>query len=708
MVSCGEEKEEGDLSIREDRKGVEEGDVMKNRLGGLRGSLYRSQEGSKIHWHGWGIEAIETAKRAKRLIVAVVVMPQHQDYMRFLGEMESSKTIVREMNENYLPVLVDAGVFREWVPHSANLYAETDSQLKFPMLVWMTPEVNPVAWVSLDKSNANHSVESLFLNSHSMVLDIWQGDSAYVSNNSRLDQDSRSKRMEERRKRREMSGEPAVAAVQGLRQLTSLYDITSRSFDQAGGLFPVGSIEVMSCGARLEGLPAGVSERAKEVMEYLMEDLMVSPMFDPLDGGVFSARLGNTWNMPTFYRTCEMQARVVSCLVEGYEVTGKDKILEYAKGVMKFAEDTYRTEDGVFGNGVVTISREEDWLWRMEDIRSVLSEEEAEVWIMATGMTEVGNIPVEVDAARYIKFNCLRNTMDAEAIAEKTGKELAEVSGLLESSRGKLLEKRGKRFGKNDGKRDSEAACSFRMVSAYTALYRATGDGDYLEKAVKTLTKAREVFVSGLRLRVYGSGEDEEVERARAFVYGLAIQAAMDVAAITHDEIWLSWADDLMTMVGENFMRDGRLQECEIESNLLGLPITDEIMFFEESTEGLFSILLARMDGLEHPVVSEFANLRSGLPVSAVTMPIMHTDAIHGHLLRGYGDRIAFEAGVSDEFKGLLKRLSPKLVSVVAAEKVTSHTISGVVKMGKDGSIKSIDKNDRHFDHCLRKSGKAE
>jgi uncharacterized protein len=709
IAGCGEEKKEEDVQMGEYRKGVEGGDLIKNRLAGLQGALYRSQEGSKIHWHAWGQEAFEIAKRENRLIVALVLMPQHQDYVRFLEEIESSKTVVREFNENYLPVLVDAGVFREWVPHSANLNAESDRPLKFPMLVWMTAEVNPIAWVSMDRSNTDQGVESLFLSSHSMVLNIWQEDSAYVTNNSRLDQKNRRERMDETRNRRELSGEPAVAAVQALRQLGSQYDVTSRSFDEAGGLFPVGSIELMSYGARFEGLPAGVSIRAKEVMEYLIEDLMVSPMFDPLDGGVFSARLGNTWDMPTFYRNCDMQARVISSLVDGYEVTGRDKILEYAKGVMRFAENGYRTEDGVFGNGVVAISREEDWLWKIEDVRSVLSNEEAEVWIMATGMTEVGNIPVEVDTARkYIKSNCFRNTMDAEAIAEKTGKELVKVRGLLESSREKLLEERGKRIGKREERIDSEAACSFRMVSAYAALYRATGDGDYLDKAVKTLSKAREVFVSGLSLRVYGSGGNEEAERARAFVYGLAIQAAMDVAAITHDEIWLSWADDLMTTVGENFILDGRIQECEIKNNLLGLTVTDDLMFFEESTEGLFSLLLARMDGLGHKVVSEFADLRSGLPVSAVTIPIMHTDVIHGHLLRGYADRIAFSSPIPDEMMKLLKRVPPKLASVVAAEKVEGHAVRGVAKIGKDGSIKSIDENDRHFDHCLLKSGNPE
>ena len=79
------------------------------------------------------------------------------------------------------------------------------------------------------------------------------------------------------------------------RQLASFYDPYSRSFDEAGGLFPSGAIDLLATAAIHPGVPAETRTRSLETTRELLADLLPSAMFDPLEGGVFSSRRGNSW-----------------------------------------------------------------------------------------------------------------------------------------------------------------------------------------------------------------------------------------------------------------------------------------------------------------------------------------------------------------------------------------------------------------------------
>ena len=57
----------------------------------------------------------------------------------------------------------------------------------------------------------------------------------------------------------------------------------------------------------------------------LLVDLLPSPMFDPLDGGVFTSRRGTSWALPNFTRDCLSQARAAVALFNAYRATGEIK-----------------------------------------------------------------------------------------------------------------------------------------------------------------------------------------------------------------------------------------------------------------------------------------------------------------------------------------------------------------------------------------------
>jgi len=607
-----------------------------NRLEGLPGEIYRSQTASRLNWQPWTKESIQLAEDSNRLILAVIALPQQPSFYDVLAELEADTSAVEQINATYVPVLIDGDAAREVGILTADLCAEIGSGLQLPLMVWLTPDVNPVAWIPLPSAQAG-AITDLFTQSHSMVGRMWKEDPDYVSRNSRMDQKNRRSRMAERRDDRELSVDPAEDALRSLRQLTSLYDPVSRTFDEAGGLFPSGALDLFCLGAMMEGIPGELREKSRMVAGYLLDDLITSPMFDPLDGGAFSSRRGSTWALPGFYRDCATQARIVASLLQAYSVTGDARALDRALGVLGFIESEYSTPEGLYSLGTGRGGDTGKWLWTVDEVGAILSEEELSLWVEATGMESKGNLPSEVDPLReHFRANSIASVKFPEELAEARGTDPGVTKELLESARSKLLKVRDERMDQGTVLAEANAAATFRVVSAYAAIFSVTGDAAYLEKAVSTLEKAKTHFSNGPELVLYKGNADPSLIAGRAFLYGLALQAYLDVAATTLDESWLMSADDLATTAAELFAHGEYVKECPPDADLIGLPVSDVAMLFDESTAGLLGMAGARLAALGRPFLNTLEKNVESFPMDAVQSPILHTDVVQAAIVRAY------------------------------------------------------------------------
>ncbi len=478
------------------------------------------------------------------------------------------------------------------------------------------------------------------------------------------------------------SAEPEEDSLRALRQLTSLYDPVSRTFDESGGLFPSGALELLSMGARMENVPEDLRERSGSVLKYLLDDLLPSPMFDPLDGGAFSSRRGNSWALPGFYRDCATQGRIVMSLLDAYAATGDERALQRALGVLRFCEEQYRNPDGLFGLVAGADPDPELWLWRIEKVREILTKEELSIWMRASGMKERGNLPSEVDPSReYFRMSSIGFMKSAKAIAKESGKDAGETSALLDSAVRKLRKVRDERMVSAAGMSAPHAVSTFRMASAYAAAYRATGAQVFLESARQTLEKARAAFSEGPSLKSYRGEAPESITAGRAFLYGVALQSALDLAATTLDDTWLMWADDLATTASERFVSGGDLRECPSSANLMNLPVSDIAMLFDESSLGLLSMAEARLAAVGRPLVGTFSERVSEFPVRAIDLPVLHTDLIASALVRSFGTALVYGEKIPEASRAAVARAP---ADDVARLRAGAGTEAGKLA-GKDG-----------------------
>ena len=633
-----------------------------NALGSLPGAVYQSQAKSPIHWQPWTKTSLDHAKAANRLVFAVIAMPQQPGFQSVLATLGADPGLVAAINDHYVPVLIDGDSAREIGLLTADLCAEIKRGLQLPLFVWMSPEGNPVAWIPVNNPQ-KRNVEDLFNQSHSMVTRMWEDDATYVMRNSSLDNAARRNRIAERKNTKVMSDQPALDTVRALRQLASFYDPSSRAFDEAGGLFPSGAIDLLATAAVHPGLPPEVRARCLDTTRELLIDLLPSAMFDPLEGGVFTSRAGPSWALPIFYRDCGGQARAAVALMNAYRATGDARTLEKALELISYAEKTFATPSGLFAVGLGNESDPALWLWSVEEIEKELSPEDAAWWIKATGMNGLGNLPSEADPRReHFRSNSIGISKSIKELAAEQKQTPEVFAPRFESVRKKLLAARNARIGERIRDMNAHAGVTFRMVSAYAAAFGVTGDEAYRQKAVDLLKKSREAFSDGPRLRLFDRDAPKSLGEGRAFLYGLALQSALDVAAITSDDRWLVWAEDLATTAAEQFTDSEFLKECPNDARIINLPITDLVMLFDDSTAGLISSAECRLAEQGRPLVRSFSELATPLPTYAVDRPILHTDLLQATMARHFRVTVVAGPDLSPEMKLVTERLPARMI----------------------------------------------
>ena len=664
--------------------------LQSNNLASLPGTVYHNQADSPIHWQPWTKETLKLAKDAKRLVFAVIVLPQYPGFQKVLSTMAHDPAMVSTIHDHYVPVLIDGDAAREVGLLTADLCSEVKKRLQLPLFLWMTYDGNPVAWIPANRTDPA-GVTEVFGQAHEMVARMWAESPEYVLKNSVSDNANRRKHMALRKNANVMSTQPAVEVVHCIRQLTSLYDPSSRTFDEIGGLFPSSAIELLATAAVHPGLPPEVRNRAMDTTREVLDDLLSSAMFDPLDGGMFPSRRGNSWALPTFIRDCQGEARAAVALIQAYRATHDAQVLQKALGVLAFAEKSYATREGLFAVGLTTESAAELWMWNVEDIAKELPPEDVAWWIKATAMQPLGNLPSETDPHRnYFRCNTLGLTQSMAEIAASLGQSPATFAPRFEAAKAKLLAVRNARIGTAPRDEVAHAGATFRMVSAYAAAFGATGDEAYRTKATSLLERARNAFAVGSRLRNFAQAAPESIGAGRAFLYALALQAVIDVAAITSDDHWLTWSEDLSTTSAELFTSNEFLKECPDEAKLIDLPVTDLIMFFDDSTAGLVSMDECRLAELGRPLVRSFSQLATPMPVYAMERPVLHTDLLLATMARHYPVTVVLGANTPPDLKLATERLQMRVIQhrpARAADQVPDGSVKVLLPQGESRMV---------------------
>jgi hypothetical protein len=278
-------------------------------------------------------------------------------------------------------------------------------------------------------------------------------------------------------------------------------------------------------------------------------------------------------------------------------------------------------------------------------------------------MKGLGNLPSESDPRReFFRSNTIGWKQTSAEIAMGLGLTPEEFAPRLEAAKAKLRAVRTERIGEVPKDTAARVIPTLRMACAYAEAFSATGDDVWRKKAVDLLGKARVVFSDGPHLKVFADNQSATIGEGRAFVYGLALQAALDVHSITLDDQWLDWSEDLATTAAEMFTGNGFLKECPDEARLIDLPVTDLVMLFDDSTAGMVSSAECRLAVLGRPLVASFSELATPLPTYTVDRPVLHTDLLQATVMRHFPSTVLMGKDLPADLKAAVTQLPPRSV----------------------------------------------
>ncbi|MEP4079939.1 DUF255 domain-containing protein [Haloferula sp.] len=604
-------------------------EIQTNRLADEPSAFLLHSADSKINWQPWSPDVLDYAKKAQRIVMVVVGSARYNGCLETLDALDRFPALVNRINQNYIPVLTDLDLTRETGLLSYNLSSESRTSVSFPFLLFLSPDGNPITWHPINYQS-DREVHQFFDSSFGVIGRLWSDSPDYVSVDSDLKATLRRENLPAPDEDVPETAERQRRYEAAMRRLGSFYDEDITSMSGSGGLFPFGIFDTFTLASQDPSLSEFEREKYRKILDAFTSKLLGSAMIDILDGGVHSARRGSSWNIVMSRRDCSTQARAARIFARMHQIDGRQGTLDAAIGAVRFAEDRFLTPGGLFSlNEKPEVSTTKQWLWTIDQVSSVLSDDEFKVWKSYSKLGDIGNLPSEADPNRnFFRLNSLSAARTPEEVSRLTSIELPQVQSLIASGRKKLHKARESRMPDMATDPTPSALASFRMVSAYASLYAATGDADWLEKALSLGKSAREQFLGNLFLNERPDGQPEGSSDGRAFSYAIAVQAGLDLGAVTIEDEWYSWAQDLTTLLAEHFVtEDGRLMEARKISQVVTIDYEDRLMVFDNSTAGQVRLNIQRLRALGYQTPPSLSAWLTSLP-GIENFPIIFTDSM--------------------------------------------------------------------------------
>ena len=467
-----------------------------------------------VDWYPWGEEAFEKARREnKPIFLSIGYSTCHWCHVMAHESFEDEK-VAELMNRVFVCVKVD----REERPDIDNLYM-TICQLflgrgGWPLSIIMTPKMKPFfAGTYIPKKSRLNQIGMLEL--VPKIKEIWTRQNEEVIDSAEkitlTIQNMISESSEEEIGVQSMtsasSGEKMGEAI-----LDKGYDELLRSFDKEYGGFgrapkfptPHKIFFLLRYWRRTN------NPEVLKMVEFTLDNMYRGGIQDHLGSGFHRYSTDDMWIVPHFEKMLYDQALIAAAYTEAYQVTKKKIYKETAMGTMDYVlRDLTSIEGGFYCGEDADVEGEEGiyYIWKLEDIRSVLGIEESELIKKMFNLKEEGNFEEEHGDKRTGN-NILYMNRFFDVLATELKVSTEEIERHVKLAKAKLLEARNKR---KRPLRDDKILTDWNglMIAALAKGFQTFGEEKYLkvaEKAADFILKT--LYKPGKRLlHRYRNGE---------------------------------------------------------------------------------------------------------------------------------------------------------------------------------------------------------
>jgi uncharacterized protein YyaL (SSP411 family) len=453
----------------------------------------------------------------------------------------------------------------------------------WPLNVFLTPDLKPFYGGTYWPPQRNHGRAS-FVEVLNQIQNAWTTKREQLTNSSA----TMHAKLAELTARPSTGNKSLNASVlaQGLHELKAGYDSHHGGWGRAPK-FPSPSHPafVMRQGVRTN------DRAAIDMVLHTCERMAAGGIYDQLGGGFSRYSVDEKWLVPHFEKMLYDNAQLLGLYLDAYLVSGEEGYADVARDILRYVLRDMRHPDGGFYSAEDADSEGKEgkfYCWTLDEMRKLLTPEEAQVAVRVFGVTREGNFLDHSDPNPLPNQNVL-------SLAQ-TNLSATEVP-LLESAKKKLF---AARTGRVRPHLDDKILASWNglMLGSIARAGAVLGEDAYREAAVRNLAflKSR-LWEAGTKTLYHRwrDGARDQVQLLEAYAYLLA--GVVELYQTTLDSEHLQFAMDLAdTMLAKFYDKtEGGFWQSPAESGDLILRVKEDYDGAEPSANSVAILALLKL-----------------------------------------------------------------------------------------------------------------
>ena len=506
-----------------------------NRLSSETSPYLLQHAHNPVAWYPWGEEALEKARQEdKPIFLSIGYSACHWCHVMEHESFENEE-VAHLMNEHFVNIKVD----REERPDLDAIYMNfvqvTTGSGGWPMSVFLTPDCVPFYGGTYFPPQDYYgrpgfkrllqNIMHLYANRREELLKNQTEIVQTLEKMSQLQESSITLNEE--------------LLKNGHYSLRSRFDPIQGGFGQAPKFPPSMSIMfLLRYHLRAPEAPA------RHMAELTLRKMAEGGIYDQLGGGFHRYSVDNDWLVPHFEKMLYDNALLVRVYLEAYQLTREPLYRRIVEETLAYIlREMVHPEGGFYSSQDADSEGQEGkfFVWKLEELESVLGKKEAAFFSHRYGVTQEGN---------FEGHNVLHIGTDVEPLAKEFGEDPQRVRQILENCQKRLWKEREKRVHPGT---DTKVLTAWNglMLAAFAEAYTVLRQSAFRQAAEKNahflLTRLRK---KGRMLRSYREGR----ARLNGYLedYAYLIEALITLYQATFHREWLNEAVSLTeTMLAE-------------------------------------------------------------------------------------------------------------------------------------------------------------
>jgi uncharacterized protein YyaL (SSP411 family) len=389
-----------------------------------------------VDWYPWREEVFEKARREdKPIFLSIGYSTCHWCHVMEKESFEDGE-VAGLMNDVFVSIKVD----REERPDLDHIYMAVCQMMTgsggWPLTIIMTPEKQPFFAATYIPKGSRFGRTGM-MDLIPRIEQVWKSRHEEVLESaSRITQSLHSLEKEDLA---EELDRPVLDQAFG--ELLKRFDKTYGGFSNAPKFPTPHNFSFM-----LRYWKRTANEEALKMVEKTLQEMRWGGIFDQVGFGFHRYSTDREWLVPHFEKMLYDQAMLAMAYLEAYQATGKELYANTAREIFTYVLRDMRSPQGAFYSAEDADSEGVEgkfYLWTEEEIRQLLSAEDADLMIRAFQVKKNGNFREE-GTGKSTGANILYTGKSSSEIASELG--IQDLEKRIDLARQKLFEARRKRI----------------------------------------------------------------------------------------------------------------------------------------------------------------------------------------------------------------------------------------------------------------------